>query len=292
MKNIKILLAWILSIALIFTLCSCNLFGWSDSEEKPGEEEPEDEGQKLLTFKEYVELSMEEQVAYFNSFGTVEAFAAWYNVAKAEYELLYGPIDGTPDDGDDEDNNNPGSDDGPGVDVGIGDKIPEDDEGSEDNKGDEPVDPDNGEGNEPGNEGDDPADNPSDGGEGDDPKEPGNGPGNEGDDPADNPSDGGEGDDPKEPGNEPGNEGDDPADNPSDGGEGDDPDEPGEGEGKVLLTWEEYLALSLEEQSAYFDSFEGMDAFIAWYNAALDAYNEANKAPDLPEDGGIDLSGK
>ena len=267
MKNIKILLpAIIVLVALIFVICFFYFSSAGSGGDGEGNSGVGGEERELLTFKEYLELSMEEQIAYYNSFADMDAYAAWYNVAKAEYELLYGPI-GTPDDGD-VDLGGDGEDDIEG-DVGLGDKIPEDDN-TGDNKGDE--------GNNPEN----PDDNPSDGDEGDDPENPDEGDGNEGDEPTD--PDGGDG-------NEPGNEPENPDDNPSEGDEGDDPENPDEGDGPILLTWEEYLALSAEEQFAYYESFEDIFAFSEWYNNALNAYNEANRPPELPE-GGVDLGGK
>ena len=222
MKNIKILLpAIIVLVALIFVICFFYFSSAGSGGDGEGNSGVGGEERELLTFKEYLELSMEEQIAYYNSFADMDAYAAWYNVAKAEYELLYGPI-GTPDDGD-VDLGGDGEDDIEG-DVGLGDKIPEDDN-TGDNKGDE------------------------------------------------------------------GNNPETPDDNPSDGDEGDDPENPDEGDGPILLTWEEYLALSAEEQFAYYESFEDIFAFSEWYNNALNAYNEANRPPELPE-GGVDLGGK
>lgn len=42
------------------------------------------------------------------------------------------------------------------------------------------------------------------------------------------------------------------------------------------LTYEQYMALSAEQQQAHFESFPSLDAYIAWYNAALAEY-EANQ---------------
>ena len=44
----------------------------------------------------------------------------------------------------------------------------------------------------------------------------------------------------------------------------------------VLLTYEEYLKLSPAMQQAYYESFSGMDAFMAWFNAAAEEYNKNN----------------
>ena len=49
------------------------------------------------------------------------------------------------------------------------------------------------------------------------------------------------------------------------------------------LTYEQYNALSAEEQEEYFNSFETVDDFFAWYNKAKQEY-ENNK--DYIEVGG------
>ena len=241
MKNIKVLLALILSVSLIFVICSCDLFGGNEGSGEGGSETEGEGESKLLTFKEYIELSMEEQIAYVESFADIDSYFAWYNVAKAEYELLYGPIGGTPDSGDGDIDvdlgGDTGDDDGPDVNIGLGDKVPEDD-----------------------NKGDDSADNPTT-----------EGGGNEGDNPGDDSTTG--------DGN--GNEGDKPADGDS-----------SDGDGTILLTWEEYITLSSDAQAEYIASFADIEAFFAWQDAALKAYNDANKGDDLPEDGNIDLGGK
>lgn len=47
----------------------------------------------------------------------------------------------------------------------------------------------------------------------------------------------------------------------------------------VVLTYEEYMALSPEEQQAYYESFPTLEEFIAWHNAALEEYEANNTVP-------------
>lgn len=42
----------------------------------------------------------------------------------------------------------------------------------------------------------------------------------------------------------------------------------------VVLTYEEYMALSPAEQQAYYESFPSLEDYIAWHNAALAEYEE------------------
>lgn len=53
------------------------------------------------------------------------------------------------------------------------------------------------------------------------------------------------------------------------------------------LSYEEYIAMSGEEQQKYFESFESVEAFFEWYNAAKAEY-EANRE-EIEVDGEIDL---
>ena len=55
------------------------------------------------------------------------------------------------------------------------------------------------------------------------------------------------------------------------------------------MTYEEYLAMSPEEQEAYYDSFPSYVEFFAWLNAAKEEYEQANKNPTLGEDGSLDV---
>lgn len=47
----------------------------------------------------------------------------------------------------------------------------------------------------------------------------------------------------------------------------------------VVLSYEEYMALSPAEQQTYFESFPTLDEFIAWYNAALAEYEAGQDVP-------------
>ena len=53
------------------------------------------------------------------------------------------------------------------------------------------------------------------------------------------------------------------------------------------LTYEEYMALSAAEQTAYRESFESTKAFFDWYNAARAEYDA--KDPPIDVDGSIDM---
>ncbi|MBO5879553.1 MAG: hypothetical protein J6Q68_03270, partial [Clostridia bacterium] len=58
-----------------------------------------------------------------------------------------------------------------------------------------------------------------------------------------------------------------------------------------LLTYEEYIALSGEEQQAYFQSFDTYQEFFDWFNAAKAKYDEEHKGDNVGEDGNIDIGG-
>jgi hypothetical protein len=53
------------------------------------------------------------------------------------------------------------------------------------------------------------------------------------------------------------------------------------------LTWEQYLALTSEQRYEYYKTFESMDAFFAWKNAAEAEYDATHTIPTI--DGNIDL---
>ena len=61
------------------------------------------------------------------------------------------------------------------------------------------------------------------------------------------------------------------------------------GEDEGPLTYEEFWAMSGEEQLEYKESFESVEDFYAWYNAAEQEYIEANPGIDAG-DGEIDLN--
>lgn len=57
------------------------------------------------------------------------------------------------------------------------------------------------------------------------------------------------------------------------------PTEPEAGDDEpVVLTYEEYMALSPAEQQAYYESFPTLEDYIAWYNAAYAEYEENQDA--------------
>ena len=56
------------------------------------------------------------------------------------------------------------------------------------------------------------------------------------------------------------------------------------------MTYEKFQSLSPSEQQAFMNSFESIDAFFVWYNAAKEKYEAEN--PDIEVNGGsIDLGG-
>lgn len=48
-----------------------------------------------------------------------------------------------------------------------------------------------------------------------------------------------------------------------------------------VMTFEEYNALSGEEQKRYFDQFEDLDSFFEWYNAAKKEYEDKVHSSDI-----------
>ena len=54
------------------------------------------------------------------------------------------------------------------------------------------------------------------------------------------------------------------------------------------ITYEEYNALSGEEQEAYFNTFPSVESFFEWYNAAREEYEKNNTAIEIG-DGTIDI---
>ncbi len=53
------------------------------------------------------------------------------------------------------------------------------------------------------------------------------------------------------------------------------------------MTYEDFVALTPEEQRLYQESFNNLDAFFAWYTAAKEKYEKEN--PPIDIDGPIDL---
>ncbi|MBQ8858859.1 MAG: hypothetical protein IJ012_03610 [Clostridia bacterium] len=60
--------------------------------------------------------------------------------------------------------------------------------------------------------------------------------------------------------------------------------------GRNELTYEEYLALSAEEQKAYMATFDSIDDFMEWVIEARDKYNAEHAVPEIGGDGDIDIS--
>ena len=57
-----------------------------------------------------------------------------------------------------------------------------------------------------------------------------------------------------------------------------------------ILTYKEYLAMSKEEQSSFYDSFEDPNEFFSWFNAVKAIYDEERKENQF-EGGSIDIGG-
>lgn len=57
------------------------------------------------------------------------------------------------------------------------------------------------------------------------------------------------------------------------------------------MTYEQYNALSAEEQEEYFNSFKSVEDFFAWYNKAKKEYEENQDYTEIGGDGNIDLGG-
>ena len=49
----------------------------------------------------------------------------------------------------------------------------------------------------------------------------------------------------------------------------------------LSLTFEEYLAMTGEQQEAHYDSFESTKAFVAWFDAAKAVWQEQNKGTEV-----------
>jgi flagellar basal body-associated protein FliL len=55
------------------------------------------------------------------------------------------------------------------------------------------------------------------------------------------------------------------------------------------MTYEEYNALSAEEQEAYFNSFDTIEDFFAWYNKAKAEYEASQDYTEIGGDGNLDI---
>lgn len=76
--------------------------------------------------------------------------------------------------------------------------------------------------------------------------------------------------------------------------EGNDPTTGAGNDGKLdqestSLDYEGFRALSPAEQREYQESFETIDAFFEWYNAAYDAYTKANPSIEIGDNGIVTL---
>ncbi len=79
--------------------------------------------------------------------------------------------------------------------------------------------------------------------------------------------------------------------NPEDTDEPEDTSKPGTDGVKAPedYTYEEYNAMTGDEQMAHLQRFESMEAFFAWYNAAKAEYEANQDYIEIPDDGVIDL---
>ena len=55
------------------------------------------------------------------------------------------------------------------------------------------------------------------------------------------------------------------------------------------MTYEEYNALSAEEQEKYFNSFKTVEDFFAWYNKAKEEYEASQDYIEVGEDGNLNI---
>jgi hypothetical protein len=55
------------------------------------------------------------------------------------------------------------------------------------------------------------------------------------------------------------------------------------------ITYDEYYAMSSQEQEAYFKSFPSVESFFAWYNAAKEKYLEENPGIEIGPGGSIPI---
>ena len=55
------------------------------------------------------------------------------------------------------------------------------------------------------------------------------------------------------------------------------------------LSYEEYNALSAEEQESYYNSFASVEEFFDWYNVAKQEYEDAQDREIIDGDGGLDI---
>ena len=62
-----------------------------------------------------------------------------------------------------------------------------------------------------------------------------------------------------------------------------------ETEKPTTLSYEEYNALSGEEQEAYFNTFDSIEDFVAWYNTAKQEYEASVTQIEIGGDGEVDL---
>ena len=62
----------------------------TESEETTAPTQP---GETFTTYKAYMDMSADEQAAFIASFDSIDAFMAWFNNAKAEYDSTDGSVD-------------------------------------------------------------------------------------------------------------------------------------------------------------------------------------------------------
>lgn len=55
------------------------------------------------------------------------------------------------------------------------------------------------------------------------------------------------------------------------------------------MTYEQYNALSAEEQEEYFNSFKSVEDFFAWYNKAKQEYEANQNYTEIGGDGNINI---
>ena len=66
---------------------------------------------------------------------------------------------------------------------------------------------------------------------------------------------------------------------------------PSDDTAKLSAEYEAFRAMTGAEKKAYQNSFETIDAFFEWYNAAMEAYNKEHPPTEIGSDGTINMDG-
>ena len=66
---------------------------------------------------------------------------------------------------------------------------------------------------------------------------------------------------------------------------------PSDDTAKLSAEYEAFCAMTGAEKKAYQNSFETIDAFFEWYDAAMEAYNKEHPPTEIGSDGTINMDG-